>query len=393
MSRSRIIYRSGPGWKINGGNLGKVADEVQKTASGAIVTITDAAAKPAVGLTVGIEPVQDLHGYDHPWPAGGGVNKFAYNSNGDITSRNPNLTRVYSESQVTLSGTVTTVNGTTFEQDITSLVATLGTVVVKSVLLAGTNDTTIIPRMYIYNENNVVQRRQNTYFAYSFTYTEGWTYRMALWVNSTASSGDACNVTIGTQIEAGTTESAYAPYSNICPIDGHNQVTISHSGEDTSDPETLTIPFGSTIYGGTHNVKTGVMTVTDAKIPSYAGETLPSTWISDRDEYIEGETPTTGAQVVYKLDTPTTIQLTAHQLEMLKGINNLWADTGDVELTYKIIVKIPVIFANAPDPDESDAPDDPDDPEPEEDPEDELAEEPEEEPAEEETEEPDEGIE
>lgn len=28
-------------------------------------------------LTIGIEPVQDLHGYDNPWPAGGGVNKFA----------------------------------------------------------------------------------------------------------------------------------------------------------------------------------------------------------------------------------------------------------------------------------------------------------------------------
>ncbi len=42
--------------------------------SGSIVTITDASAGPANSVTIPIEPVQDLHGYDSPWPAGGGKN-------------------------------------------------------------------------------------------------------------------------------------------------------------------------------------------------------------------------------------------------------------------------------------------------------------------------------
>ena len=49
---------------------------VEKTVRGAIVHITDALAEPARKLTAYIEPLQDLHGYDAPWPAGGGKNLF-----------------------------------------------------------------------------------------------------------------------------------------------------------------------------------------------------------------------------------------------------------------------------------------------------------------------------
>ena len=47
----------------------------KKTASGAIATFNDGGDDiPVKDLTVAIEPVQDLHGYDNPWPAGGGKN-------------------------------------------------------------------------------------------------------------------------------------------------------------------------------------------------------------------------------------------------------------------------------------------------------------------------------
>jgi len=84
------------------------------------------------------------------------------------------------------------------------------------------------------------------------------------------------------------------------------------------------------IYGGTLNAISGLLTVTDAYIASYNGETLPSTWISDRDVYVEGATPTTGAEVVYKLANSVTYQLTPTQIRTLVGNNNIWADTGDI---------------------------------------------------------------
>jgi hypothetical protein len=92
--------------------------------------------------------------------------------------------------------------------------------------------------------------------------------------------------------------------------------------------------IAGTVYGGTLDVVSGVLTVTDALIASYDGETLPSTWISDRDIYAAGTTPTTGAQVVYKLATPQTYQLTPTEVRTLLGGNNIYTDAGDVSVEY-----------------------------------------------------------
>lgn len=89
-----------------------------------------------------------------------------------------------------------------------------------------------------------------------------------------------------------------------------------------------------TVYGGSLDVTTGVLTVDMANIASYNGETLPGAWISDRDVYAQGTTPTTGAQVVYELATPQSYQLTPQQVVTLLGVNNIWCDTGDTTVVY-----------------------------------------------------------
>ena len=58
------------------GSLAGGAEPILKTIKGALLHITDALAKPAHELVAVLKPVQDLHGYDAPWPAGGGVNKL-----------------------------------------------------------------------------------------------------------------------------------------------------------------------------------------------------------------------------------------------------------------------------------------------------------------------------
>jgi hypothetical protein len=89
-----------------------------------------------------------------------------------------------------------------------------------------------------------------------------------------------------------------------------------------------------TCYGGQLVNENGVqtLTVTHGYIASYNGETLPSTWISDRDVYAEGTTPTTGAEVVYELATPTQIPQQSQAISTQSGTNNLWADNGDIEV-------------------------------------------------------------
>lgn len=57
---------------------------------------------------------------------------------------------------------------------------------------------------------------------------------------------------------------------NIRPISGHDGLTLYRSGADTSNPDVYSVTFPSgagTVYGGTYDVTTGVLTVThEAKV-------------------------------------------------------------------------------------------------------------------------------
>ena len=118
------------------------------------------------------------------------------------------------------------------------------------------------------------------------------------------------------QLEIGTTKTAYTPFVDRTTY----PISLSSAG---------------TVYGGTLDVTSGVLTVTDGYIAEYAGETLPSTWMSDRDVYASGTTPTTGAQVVYELATPLTYHLTPTEVTTLLGENTIWMDAeGELEMTY-----------------------------------------------------------
>ena len=99
--------------------------------------------------------------------------------------------------------------------------------------------------------------------------------------------------------------------------------------------QTYTIDLDGTRYGGVVDATNGTMDDTLDHIASYNGEALPSTWISDRDVYAEGTTPTIGAEVVYTRATPITVQLAPTPVKSLVGTNNIFADCGDIiELEY-----------------------------------------------------------
>lgn len=97
--------------------------------------------------------------------------------------------------------------------------------------------------------------------------------------------------------------------------------------------DTYTAELPEPVYGGELDWITGVLTVTHGQIASYAGETLPGEWISDRDVYAPDAVPTTGAQVAYKLDEPRTIQLSTQQIAALSGVNTLYTDSGDISVS------------------------------------------------------------
>lgn len=123
------------------------------------------------------------------------------------------------------------------------------------------------------------------------------------------------------QLELGPSETDYEPYKSS---------TYSVNWETEA----------GTVYGGSLDVVSGKLTVDKAYIASYNGETLPSTWISDRNVYVEGTTPTTGAQVVYKLADPVEYKLAPQEITTLLGTNNIWSDAGSMAVEYPADTKL-----------------------------------------------------
>ena len=180
---------------------------------------------------------------------------------------------------------------------------------------------------------------------------------------------------------------------NVRPISGWDSLNVYHSGADTSNPQTISISLGETVYSGTVDVISGVLTVTHI-LNTYDGDEdwnistsgtkhyfyVPTTEnirvlqtpisnlfkgqenrqytdladgefamtrapamgyfnirydaISTKADFTSmlSQTPMT---IVCKLATPVTIQLTPQEVSSLLGENNMWSNAnGDLTVTY-----------------------------------------------------------
>lgn len=117
-----------------------------------------------------------------------------------------------------------------------------------------------------------------------------------------------------TMFELGSTPTDYEPYQG-----------------DTYD-----IALPETIYGGTVDTVRGVGSKTWGYIASYNGESLPGEWISDRDVYASGTTPTPGAQVAYKLAAPEPFKTSQYSIPSLGSENNFFTNGENMDIIYKV---------------------------------------------------------
>lgn len=98
--------------------------------------------------------------------------------------------------------------------------------------------------------------------------------------------------------------------------------------------ESATLSFPETIYGGSVDQDGNGVKEWDV-ISSYSGEPLPGEWISDRNTYTAGSTPTTGAQVAYKLAAPTTFTAAgAKSFTAKSSVNTVLSDADSVKVKY-----------------------------------------------------------
>lgn len=321
-----------------------------ETAEGEIVTI-DASSDTAIkALTADIDPIQDLHGYDAPWVGGAGKNKMPQQTDSMIACR-------FSE------GETLTVSCDT-----------------------ATNGASVVFNYYRSDQTRIDYWTANQSIAggrigKTFTLTEDVYY--IAFTNSTASRK---------QIEIASSATSYEPYENICPISGHTEVDVVVSPTtDAADGTTYTTQLGQTVYGGTLDVVSGVLTVTHGfktfdGSESWGKETRPQSYdgtnffiaketgvasgidgyrcnVTDKysPSYIQDGIfvssgywnfiignaigvdtvedfktwlSTNNIQLMYPLATPQTYQLTPQQVELLLGENHIFADSGNVTVEY-----------------------------------------------------------
>ena len=314
-----------------------------KSVTGEVAHITDALARKAEQIVCHINPVQDLHGYNHPWAGGSGKNIFDISK--CTTSANSSI--VIDGNEFILTCVNATWGSSTAQNGKINFIAGVSYVFSAycTVLTRASNYQT--PKLSVRNEINNMKATanlpstDNTEQRISFVYTPTEDFTGYLSVVITGSTPGSASVKVrNPMIEIGSAVTDYEPYSNICPITGYTGLNVyRESSYDTeADPvimdnwqDTL-----GTVYGGARNMAEGKLIVTDAEIASYDGEELPSTWISSMDVYAEGVTPTTGSQVVYKLAEPIIYDLTASQLPiLLQGENYMWHDAnGDISVAY-----------------------------------------------------------
>ena len=283
-----------------------------KSASGAIVSFSDGADLPLKSLIVDIEPVQSGSGDPSPSnirPLSGWNGVKVARCGKNLLNPNYELLNAYIGGNGAL--TANPINRTMIlpcKPD-----TTYTWTWTRSAKTSSNDDSAVVSFPAKPNTGDI-----GTYLLrYDTTSGEGRSFMtgsdarwLAIKIGNTTNT-DAVATINASMLEYGTTATPYESYNGL----------------------EVAIDLGQTVYGGTLNPLTGVLTVYPY-YASYNGETLTGRWISDRDVYTVGTTPTNGAQVVDMSGTGTEIQLTPHQIRTLYGNNTIFADTGNVALEY-----------------------------------------------------------
>lgn len=248
------------------------------TASGAVASFPDGTDLfPAKSVVVGIDPVQDLHGYDSPWPAGGGKNLIDYLSCVGVGARN-GTDSVYGNNTSISGSELTITQAYGGNGGILKGVGTFPLVTGEYVTISGkatlTGTSTLVVGISNYdgggtNNINTVVAVVNGKFSVTLDaksdYAKTGIFLQPTTVNSTAVVSDI-------MVALGQTELSYAPYSNICPITGWTGANVRRTGKNLLPIQTLTRQ-GSTYYVGDSDTwfffKAGTYTASNVGTASY----------------------------------------------------------------------------------------------------------------------------
>lgn len=256
------------------------APVILETASGAIASFSDGAdGMPIKSLVAQIEPVQDLHGYDHPWPAGGGKNIL----NTVLTSGTPSNT-VYSNATKRTFTVGTYIDGLTSNNYFAKRATAVS--IAENRVAFTTNASAYgisIPLVgltpgsqYTVSASITNGRIGLSFYAEDGTWISGDTatatinyYTATVPTNAYYTLVIFCGSTEGVesiftdiQLELGSSATSFAPYSNECPISGWTGAEIEQRGKNLFDPANAKVTSNNIRYDQTSILLKGGVTYT-----------------------------------------------------------------------------------------------------------------------------------
>ena len=198
---------------IQAGGAAALAAFATDSVSGDVVSFPDGASNiPVKSFTGSIVPVQNLNGYDNPWPAGGGANKWdeqwEVGGISQETGQNSSASNTIRAKNICACSPSTTYY--------------LGTYV-AAIYWYGTGDAYI---SFDYNNaSGNVRTSPSTATGFRLLMKSGYgtTYNHDIAVNYPS------------------TVTTYSPYSNICPISGWSGANITRAGANLYDDSTASV--------------------------------------------------------------------------------------------------------------------------------------------------------
>lgn len=171
--------------------------------------------QPAKSLKVELEPIQDLNGYDKPWSAGAGKNKFDVDA-WIALGRNNAYYSVSDSAVSVIADDVGGIGGRTIQLKPST-----------QYVISFTNASDC----RIFSDTAVTLAQISGQTSTSFTTTDSGQIAIKFY-------GTTYPTVIGkVQIEEGSTATAWTPYSNICPIEGWTEADTHRTGVNVWDEE------------------------------------------------------------------------------------------------------------------------------------------------------------
>lgn len=176
---------------------------------------------PLKDLKVDIEPVQDLHGYEHPWPGGGNVNKVKLSEAFTSFSAAYGFTCSVDGEKLKISGTFTGPSSASFHVGILNKSKwAFDELRVKGFILSGISSSQLNGFRYANSTNNALAIDLSSLI-------NGETYTMLFDI---------------VFYEGDTAPTEWTPYSNICPITGWTGAKVTRTGKNLLDGSLLVNP-------------------------------------------------------------------------------------------------------------------------------------------------------